>query len=267
MLTDIEATTITQQHSSATLEFIESKQFVKPGSVLNFPYPEEVFDRFMDVVGGFDPIIHTELSHKEVNRNQDGSDNISYARGILEARLPNLQRNGRTPMVHLVFNYNNQVPQQLICFGDRQVVCDNLFVWNAEQVARYVLTDSTEGMWAQLEKWVEDAEEAFDRNLRKAQQFDDLIIGEQRLYESIGRAIHLSMGNKYRVGTSDINGAIDLMLNQRSSRYGLTSPIETTASNFLNALTDVISQEDKYLDAKAPKALSAVNLFEEIFLN
>lgn len=243
--------------------FLDSKQFVKPNSALVFDHPHTIFDKFATSVGNTFDIFDAVLSNPVVNKNEDGTENISYGRVILEARSSTLEKGREREVIALALNFVNQLPYGMGGRGSKQTICANMNIMGSSCLRQFPMTADFSQCYEQLKEWGENAEQHFEEVLRIVNELENDVWDINTLYRNLGKTLHLVQGNKYRMGTSELNEAAALMLDHPTSMYAVRDD-HTTALNFHNVLTDVISREQKYIDSILPKSFSAYEIIREL---
>lgn len=256
--------THTEQSISPSLQvFLDSKQFVKPNSALVFDHPHTIFDKFASSVGPTFDIFDAVLSNPVVNKNEDGTENVSYGRAILEARSSVLEKGREREVIAMAFNFVNQLPFGITGRGSKQTICANMNIMGSSCLRQFPMTGDFSQAYEQIKEWGENAEEHFAEVLRIVNELEGDVWDLNKIYTNLGKTLCLVQGNKYRMGTSELNEAANLMFEHPTSMYAVRDG-QTTALNFHNVLTDVISREQKYIDSIIPKSYAAYEIIREL---
>lgn len=234
-------------------ELLESKTFVKQGSIVELPSPSMVLTPFLNIteniVGG-QYVVKT--SNSVINKNDDESDNVAYGRFNLEYKLPAMfDTDNSFYTLGIVCGLDTQKPIVKVYGGHRVSACTNLTVFNAEQVFTQELTGNVNMCYEKITKYFQTIEEQNREYISTVRTLTQRVLDEQQIHERIGKLMEFGIRNP-RLGTTVIIDGIKEMLNPKSV-YAIKNG-STTDWNILNSVTEFVSSKADILD-ESTKAL------------
>lgn len=234
-------------------ELLNSKTFVKQGSIMELPSPLMVLTPFLNItenIAGGQYIVKT--SNSVINKNDDESDNVAYGRFNLEYKLPAMfDTDNSFYTLGIVCGLDTQKPIVKVYGGHRVSACTNLTVFNAEQVFTQELTGNVKLCYEKIQQYFNTIENTNKEYQRITKILSERVLNEQMIHERIGQLIEFSIQNP-RLGTTVILDGIKTMLDPKSV-YHIKNNI-TTDWNILNSITQFISEKSDILD-ESTKAL------------
>lgn len=244
-------------------EVTSSKTYVYPSNNLfAFEHPLYYIQPFLDMVSPFAESLIFEADNVVVNTNEDKSNNTSYGRLSVKAKLQNdydFEVNGEhfTSEMGMVYAFDTKKPEIKLFSGKRVSVCTNQCIFGADNITSILLTNNKRSNINEIarlyfdkikqdnEKYIEVVSKMMDT---KILDFD----------HHVGRLVNKSIKMK-NLGIRPVLAAVGL-LNDETSKYEM---VKNDANRNLwvsyNALTEVLKKENIFEEAS--KTLLLENLY------
>lgn len=214
---------------------------------IKYPTPKELIDPFLDqiAVSGLDAEfnVHTARA-RTVEENGQEVQHTAYGRVLAEAEFGDYNRHDTRKTVGLVYDLTRKSPIIKVYAGHNVRACVNLMIFNATHVYEgEILSGGEEQAKGHLERYFGELPEYEYTFMDQVDRLKDTYWGEAELNERLGRMLRNVHANN-TFGAACLNYAVKL-LDDNSSRYALDRDGGTTAWNFLQAMTQFVSDRKK----------------------
>lgn len=243
-------------------EIINSKTYVNEANNVTFGSPKDYILPFVDIVGEDDLLIVG--SDRIVNKNEDGSENISYSRVRIEKRLDasSLNEVGEfNPIVGMIYALDISKPVIKVYTGLNAVACNNLNVFNADHLFTMELLSNYKLVYKYAKNYYDATNELIDNYFKNITAMKNTILNKGDYTELMGKFLLKSVKDN-SVGTTPVVKAAKL-LEDKQSNYYFHKEGNNNLWNIYNATTDYISSSPEYKE-HPNKSLKVFNIISEL---
>lgn len=243
-------------------DLYESKTWVS-NSRIQYDPPHGIIGPFIDFIEPLVDTVGVELvssySHEVVNKNDDGSRNVSYGRVKIEARIGNShlvqfdrEQNTFQEVAGLIYAFDLGTPEIIVYHGSRAQSCLNLMVFNSEDTRSFnYAKDGTDGAFSTLDGYMKD----FGFKVEQQRELIERLMNTHwplpLLEQNIGKML-IHVINNGSFGSAAVNAAVKSLFDP-SSKYAVHSSGGTSAWNVLQALTQYVTDKS-YLNVGPEKS-------------
>lgn len=216
-------------------ELIESKKFVKPGSLIDFKSPQQIIEPLL--AGDPSGILFCSVDGEVVNKNEDGTENISYGRAMLSKRYTFSE--GINYEVGFIYVLDTVKPMLKAFCGPRVSVCSNLCIFNATDTVQVELNNGASAY---------ESFQAFSKSVNQRIEAAEKIIQTMKsIFMDVNTVKNISghllwNSEKTNVGTNTIINGIRLM-QDKNSRYFVGERKDFSLWELYNAFTEYLSKK------------------------
>jgi hypothetical protein len=242
-------------------EVLESKIYVNEVNNITFASPKEYLNPFIDIVG--DDNIVVVGTDKIVNKNEDDTENVSYARVRIEKRLDThiINQIGELqPLVGMIYALDISNPIIKVYSGLNVKACNNLNVFNADDLYQVDLLSNYRTAYDYAKIFFKGINNLVENYNRIIEQMKDTKILKKDYYTIMGNLLTLGLKHQ-NLGTTPIVRATKL-LEDKKSIYYFHNEGNNNIWNIYNAATDYISSSPEYKE-HPNKSLTMFNLLKE----
>lgn len=242
-------------------EIINSKTYVNENNNITFGSPKDYLSPFIDIVGEDDLIVIG--SDRMINKNEDGSENISYARVRIEKRFDAKTLNeigDFNPIVGMIYALDVSKPVIKVYAGLNAVACNNLNVFNAEHLYQVELLSNYKTSYDYAKKFNNQINNILEEYFANIEQMKNRQLTNMEYKEIVGNVLAKSVKDNI-LGTTPIVKAVKL-LEDRNSNYYFYKNDNNTLWNIYNSATDYISSSSEYKE-HPNKSLKMFNILSE----
>lgn len=243
-------------------DVLESKIYVNESNNITFGSPKDYLMPFVDTVGEDNLIVIG--SDKVVNKNEDGTENVSYARVRIEKRYDasKLDDIGDfNPVVGLIYALDISKPVIKVYAGLNAVACNNLNVFNAEHLFQVDLLSNYKLAYNYAKEYKSGIEELIESYFRRISDMKNRMLTVEEYQDIVGMVLRRGVRDN-SIGTTPIVKAVKL-LEDKQSNYYFHREGNNNLWNIYNASTDYISSSPEYKEAPN-KSLKMFNLLTEV---
>lgn len=242
--------------SEGSAEIFHSKTFVGQNSRIRYDSPEIMLEPVIAALAALAERssidITIDASNPVTNRNDDQSENTAYGRVRLESRLElglPVAANGHSEVLHetigFIYAFDLGKPEVIVYNGTRVRSCLNLQIFGSRNVRKFdYAQDGVESAHAMIAELARDAELEQQRQARIIEGLMNERWTANQLARNIGHTLkHVTLKNTF--GQAALVAAVR-DLNTSGHRYEVQSDGSTTAWNFLQALTQYVTDKSHF---------------------
>ena len=239
-----------------TLDQLEaSKRYVKSG--VTYETPAYFLEPMLNMVNkwrGSDYIIKYEDA--VVNAEEDKSENISYGRFAIDAKVANGEFNKR---IGIVVALNINAPIIGAYSGTEVSACTNLCVFNYEHMSTFLLNSKDyKKVYDNLDSYFNNIDAIYTEYLEVIDRMKNKVLNTQQINEFMGELLFYG-SNHQQLGTTPVLSAVKALSDEQSI-YSIREG-QTTLYNIYNSITQNITDKAGILD-KSSKTLSLIEPFK-----
>lgn len=197
-------------------EVLESKIYVSTTSRIQFSSPKIYIDPFLNAVKSDD--ITVKVQDPVINKNEDGTENISYPRVGIECKVGN-EIVGYDSVIGLIFALNIQNPVIKIYTGQNAHACTNLTIFNASAVAQRSLMNDFMDIYSVAQKYFTEKQREIEQFTETRERLLNQFYNEEELKNELGRLLLLTTRKNSKLSYGIIAGASKLIQDQNSQYY------------------------------------------------
>lgn len=234
-------------------KLLESKAFVK--GAVTFDNPSKLLEKSLNIMSKVSDEFEVKVSNKVVNAEADKTLNEAYSRVLLQPIIPT-ELEGMVPTIGLLYALDTQRPIIKTYTGTKVTACNNLCVFNADDIFSGDLSDMSK-VNKFLTNYVEQIEETLQRYIELKNSLEDKEYKGKDVDEAFGGLLRHSIANTALGTTSIVQAAKEV--NNSSSVYYVDREKGTTAWNLYNSVTEFLKKSD--IKDQATKTLILSNYF------
>ncbi len=222
-------------------DVLNSRTYVKDNSTVSFASPRTLIQPFLDNVPSDD--ITVKVQDPVINANDDGSENISYPRVLLEAKVGS-EVPGYDSTIGFLYALDVQHPQVKVFSGQNAHACTNLTIFDAEKVYQMNMLGNLKFAYDKAKQYVEQKATEIAKFLETKEELLNTFFCSEALQKELGRILMLTTAGKH-VGypTSGISQAAKWLQDKNSVYY--VKPDEACSKlNLYDALTQSITNSN-----------------------
>jgi hypothetical protein len=242
-------------------QLMEAKAFVKEGSGASFQTPRQYFEPFMEVLeqNGVFRVGETKIqvNGAVVNKNEDGTENRSYERILVQGKLEGIEVPGFSPNVGMIVALDVVKPVIKVYSGFEASACTNLCIFRADRIHEQSVSGNIQGVYAQARHFIEQKEREVETFRRVVEHLHNKRYSFAELQSLMGG--FLLEEKRHGLGTVPIVQAAKRM-GDRGSQYYADPTDGTTAWNVYSAITQTFTNQEDVLNTPN-KVLKAAKLF------
>lgn len=238
-------------------EIINSKTYVNPSNI-TFNSPKEYIKPFIDITG--EDNIDVIGSDAVINKNEDGSENISYARVRIQKSYNSSELNNIgifSPVVGLIYALDISKPVMKVYAGLNAVACNNLNVFNAEHLFQVDIIGNITTAYKYVKEYQSSIEQLIEDYYQKIEIMNNKMLTKEEYSNILGGLLRRSVNDNV-LGTTPIVKMTKLLEDKRSDYYFYKEG-NNNLWNIYNAATDYISSSPEYKE-HPNKSLKMFNL-------
>lgn len=242
-------------------DILESKTFIK-NKTTSYGSPKDFLNPFLELANQQNVDIRVQGEKPVVNINDDGSENISYGRVLVQANYKEFSTNEVQATVGYLYSLDTARPMVKAFTGSKVFACTNLCVFGADHLYTGDLgvAGSLESSLAHMKGFLMTAGESFERNLRAVEALKAIRYETRAEIEQLyGQLVMKSIANK-QVGIRNFVAAIDEFTNPESP-YVIYPEKGTDAWNVYNGFTQYVTDKVS-LDSAPNKTNAIAELFD-----
>lgn len=223
-------------------EFYDLKKFARQGSpaLSNEAYFNPVIEKMLKYVSEDDVVI--KVSHPIENANEDNSLNTSYARALVEAKIPGEDVADAGFTIGMGMALDKNVPEFISYAGYTVFSCTNLCISADEDVSR--VKDNHKSAQFKVFDYIDGLEKKKQEFIQFTNSLQNKDISGDELEDIMGTMLKGAITNFKQVGSSSIVTGYKNILDKKS-KYSIVND-STNMWNVYNAITDTYSK--KYLN-------------------
>ncbi len=225
-------------------EVLDSRIYVKDNASVSFASPRALLQPFLDCVPSDN--ITVKVQDPVINANDDGTENISYPRVLVEAKVGN-EVPGYDSTIGFLYALDVQHPQVKVFSGQNAHACTNLTIFDAENVYQMNLLGNLKFAYDKAKQYMEQKAKEIAKFLATKEELINTFYERGALEKELGRILMLTVGSK-NVGypTSGVSQAAKWLQDKSSIYY--VKPDETCSKlNLYDALTQSITNSNDIL--------------------
>lgn len=244
-------------------EILNTKKYVRQGSpaLSVAEYIEPVIDNMLKYCNESDVVI--KYSHPQENANEDNSINTSYARVLIQAKIPGYDILDSGATVGLVYALDKQVPEFTTYAGHEVFACTNLCISADEDVT--VTRDNHKAAQVKISDYLEGIEKKKEEFIQFHNKLQNKELSLEDLETTIGHVLRQTLTKYKSIGSTAVTYGFKQLLDSKSS-YGIKNN-STDLWNVYNSITDSYSNKFKSgtgLAERPIKTRSLSTLFREL---
>lgn len=233
--------------------------FDSPNMMLN-PYIDHM-ESFGFGVGGLKAAVRHE--GRVSNVNEDRTENVSYGRVKVEFSMPDksftIGDERFTQVFGVIYAFDLSKPEVIVYAGRNAAVCINLHLFSTDDLFKSDYLTGTAMALDSFRRFTDQYQASRERFEQIVTELMERRWTENQLHRNIGKMLtHVLGSNSF--GTSALNHAVKLMYDA-SSRYTINTDGSTTAWNFLQALTQYVTDKSA-VNVSAQKTLQMSNFVQ-----
>lgn len=244
-------------------EILNSKKYVRQGSpaLSVAEYIEPVIDNMLNYCSESDVVI--KYSHPQENANEDNSINTSYARVLVQAKIPGYDVLDAGATIGMVYALDKQVPEFTTYAGHEIFACTNLCISADEDVT--VTKDNHRAAHAKIMDYLQGIEKKKEEFIQFHNNLQNKELSLEDLETTIGHVLRETLTKYKSIGSTAVTYGFKELLNPKSS-YSIKND-STDLWNVYNAITDSYSNKfksDAGLAERPVKTRALSNLFRSL---
>lgn len=225
-------------------EVLDSRIFVKENSGSGFQSPRTYIQPFLDRVKPDE--VTVKVQDPVTNQNEDGSQNVSYPRVLVEAKVGS-QIQGYDSVIGFLYALDIQHPQVKVFTGQNAHACTNLTIFQAEHVYQMNLNGNLTFAYEKAEQYFNNKQKEIEEFLRVREELVNTFYDNESLQKELGRLLMLTTSNK-NVGypSSGVSQAAK-WLQDKNSIYYVKPDEMCNKMNLYDSLTQSITNSNDVL--------------------
>ena len=225
-------------------DVLDSRIYVKENSGGGFQSPRTYLEPFLDRVKADEVVV--KVQDPVTNQNEDGTQNVSYPRVLVEAKVGS-QIQGYDSVIGFLYALDIQHPLVKVFTGQNAHACTNLTIFNADNVYQMNLLGNLTFAYEKAEQYFNNKQREIEEFLKVREELVNTYYDSESLQKELGRLLMLTTSNK-NVGypSSGISQAAK-WLQDKNSIYHVKADEMCSKMNLYDSLTQSITNSNDVL--------------------